>query len=86
MSWQNLFDTLRTHGLDAWVDQLQAQSDRWLVNHGDYPRWSAALSALPPISSVQAHFDLPAVTIEGKCDDPAALENALRDLKAGSSN
>ena len=80
MSWQALFDYLRAHGQRAWADRLEAQSTAWLVRHGDYQRWSAALDALPPIEAVEAEFDAPAVTLNGRCADPQALRSALEGL------
>ena len=81
MSWSALFEYLRANGLNRWCDRLEAESPNWLVAHGDYPRWSAALEALPKIDRVSALLDLPAVTIQGECDDLAGLQQALEGLK-----
>ena len=80
MSWQSLFDYLRRSGLNHWAQQLEAQSSSWLVNHGDYGRWSGALAALPEITNIIATFDQAAVCIAGDCGAPEALRQALRDL------
>ena len=80
MNWDRLFDFLRRHGLNHWADELQAQSDRWLVTHGDYRRWQRALDGLPPLENAQSRFDLPAVTVNGLCPDNEALRGALQGL------
>ena len=63
MNWQPLFDYLRANGQSAWARRLEASSTGWLENHGDYPRWAAALAALPEIDGIEADFDSPAVTL-----------------------
>ena len=80
MSWQVLFDYFRGHGLDDWAQQLEAETGNWLVNHGDYARWSSALDALPEMTGIAGSFELPAVTVTGECVDAAALRDALRGL------
>ena len=80
MTWQVLFDYFCRHGLNQWAQQLAAESDRWLVRHGDYQRWSAALNALPELDVREVRFDTAAVTVDASCDDPAMLHEALRGL------
>ncbi len=80
MSWEGLFDYFRNHGLDRWAQQLENESKSWLVNHGDYPRWSEALNALPEINNPQSSLDTAAVTVIGDCDDQPRLRQSLRDL------
>jgi len=80
VSWDTLFDYLRHHGLNQWAQQLEIESGNWLVNHGDYPRWSSAVNALPEINHPETCFDVAAVTISGDCDDPAGLHQALQGL------
>ena len=75
-----LFDYFRSHGLNQWAQQLEAASPDWLVHHGDYARWSAALKALPDISNPHGVFDAAAVAVEGDCVDSAGLRQALRGL------
>jgi tRNA (mo5U34)-methyltransferase len=77
---QTLFDYFRGHGLNHWAQRLESESSDWLVNHGDYARWSAALEALPEISNALGHFDVAAVTIDGDCADTASLRKALQGL------
>ncbi len=80
MSWEGLIDYFRGHGLNRWAQQLENESDGWLVNHGDYPRWSAALNALPEIYNPRISLDTATITVNGDCNDPATLRQALRDL------
>jgi len=75
-----LFAHLSHHGLNHWAQQLEAESARWLVNHGDYARWSAALSTLPALDNIDARFDRAAVTIEATCADSEALRQSLLGL------
>ena len=60
-----MFDYFRSHGLNQWAQQLEAASRDWLLHHGDYARWSAALEALPDISNPRGVFDAAAVAVEG---------------------
>ena len=81
MSWDVLFRYLRANGMKAWCDQLESESSGWLVGHGDYRRWSAALDSLPAIGQTVPVLDQPAVTINGQCDDPVRLRHALEGLR-----
>ena len=80
MNWDGLIDYLQRHGLERWAARLQADTDGWLVGHGDYPRWSKALGALPEIENIQARFDRPAVTVTGETRDSELLRQALKGL------
>ncbi len=80
MNWEPLLEYLRRQELDHWAAQLQAQSASWLVGHGDYPRWSKALNALPDLDNIQARFDLPAVTVEAESQESMDLRQALAGL------
>ena len=80
MRWQQLFSYLREAGLGQWARQLERDSADWLVHHGEYDRWSDALDSLPPINGSEFHFDLAAVTVDGSCDQPDALQQALKNL------
>jgi len=80
VSWEGLFTYLRRHGLGQWAAQLQAQSDRWLIGHGDYNRWSVALQALPKLDNIVADLDLPAVSVHADCADSQQLRQALKGL------
>ena len=77
-----LFGRLRAAGFDAWMDELEVAASGWFTeaHHGDYPRWAAALEALPPIENARGRFDRSEVTIEGRCADSAALRDALERL------
>jgi len=71
---------LDNSGHEHWARRLREQCDSWLVGHGDYSRWSAALESLPELEALEARFDLPAVTLRANCADPERLRNALRGL------
>lgn len=77
---ESLFEYLHRHGFARWAERLRQQSGGWLVGHGDYPRWSAALDSLPALDAVDARFDLPEVTLEAGCADPEALRRGLEGL------
>ena len=80
MTWDALFAYFRSHGLNNWAQQLESASSNWLVDHGDYARWSAALEALPEISKPRGVVNTAAVTVAGDCADSAGLRQALQDL------
>ena len=80
MNWASLFEYLSAAGKGDWADDLAAQSREWLTGHGDYPRWRAALDALPPIDGARGKFDRDAVTVDGVCRDAPALRRALQEL------
>jgi len=80
VEFEALFSRLREAGFKSWVDELESQSDSWFVGHGDYGRWSDALSMLPGIEGVGGCFDRPAITIEGRCEDHDQLYRALKGL------
>jgi tRNA (mo5U34)-methyltransferase len=71
---------LHREGLGPWARRLEAQSGDWLVSHGDYPRWSAALASLPRLTDIASRFDTAAVTIDAQCADSEALRQALQGL------
>jgi tRNA (mo5U34)-methyltransferase len=75
-----LLEYLSGHGLARWAGHLREQSSGWMVGHGDYPRWSAALESLPVLEAVEARFDLPEVTLDAGCADPEALRKGLEGL------
>ncbi len=80
MDYSTLFNHLRKAGFSQWVDQLETQQKDWLIHHGDYARWSEALSRLPPINDLQVYLDRSAVTISGVCENNDALLKALKSL------
>ncbi|MFP4638842.1 MAG: tRNA 5-methoxyuridine(34)/uridine 5-oxyacetic acid(34) synthase CmoB [Guyparkeria sp.] len=62
--------------LDEWIAR------DWLaINHGDWPRWLAALGRLPerPADAVN-HLDQAAVTVTAPSGTPTGLEDVLRAL------
>ncbi len=81
--YTSLLQHLRTAGLEDWAADLQRQSRGWFTpaHHGDYERWASALRDLPPIEDARGRFDRPAVTIEGRCENPAQLRDALMRLR-----
>ena len=81
MKLDSLLADLDGNGLEHWANRLRAQRDGWLVGHGDYPRWSAALASLPALDKIEARFDLPAVTLNADCKNPGQLHEALQGLK-----
>ena len=80
MTHEALFAWLGRLGLHDWRRRLEAESTDWLVGHGDYPRWAAALDSLPELANIAARFDTSAVTIEADCREPEVLREALRGL------
>ncbi len=80
MTHQALFDWLGRLGLHDWRRRLEAEAEGWLVAHGDYPRWAAALDSLPQLGNIEACFDSAAVTIDADCAEPQQLREALRGL------
>lgn len=80
MTWQVLFDRLTAIGQGNWASSLAAVSDDWLVGHGDYARWRAALDDLPAISRPRGDFSCNAVTVDGRCEDTDGLRSALTGL------
>jgi tRNA (mo5U34)-methyltransferase len=75
-----LFARLRRYGLNHWAQKLESESVNWLVNHGDYARWSAAVESLPTLEDIDARFDSAAVTIDATCTDSESLHQSLRGL------
>jgi len=80
VSWNGLFDYLRREGLNQWAGKLEAEQPSWLVQHGDYARWLAALEALPEISNARACFNNAEVAVAGNCDAGEGLRAALKGL------
>lgn len=80
MTHEALFEYLRSHGQNQWAQQLESASAHWLVAHGDYARWSAALDRLPALEDIHAEFETAAITIDAHCADSEALREALRAL------
>jgi tRNA (mo5U34)-methyltransferase len=80
MDFTALFDQLRKAGFQQWVSDLKAQQKGWYLQHGDYLRWSEALSQLPKIDNVRGYFDRDAITVEGDCEDQQLLQYCLKGL------
>jgi tRNA (mo5U34)-methyltransferase len=80
MEFEVLFTELRKAGFQFWADQLESQSKTWFTGHGDYGRWSDALSMLPEIGDLRGRFDQPAITLKGHCAKPDQLKQALKGL------
>lgn len=80
IDFEPLFSVLLAAGFSTWVDELRRNQVDWLIHHGDYPRWSSALSQLPDISEAVGIFSESAVTIKGHCSQPAQLHEALKGL------
>ena len=80
MSWARVFSFLRKSGFEHWADQLEQDSNDWLIHHGDYDRWSEGLKTLPVINQLDVHLDRAAVTVDSSFDDSESLELALKKL------
>jgi tRNA (mo5U34)-methyltransferase len=80
VDYSSLFNRLRNAGFNQWIDRLERQQKDWLCHHGDYARWSDALSRLPPIDDLRVYLDRPAVTIDGVCENHDSLFQALKSL------
>jgi tRNA (mo5U34)-methyltransferase len=80
MDFEALFAQLKDAGFGEWVKLLEVRQRQWLVHHGDFPRWSQALSQLPKIDNARVYFDRAAITVEGDCDDQELLHLALKGL------
>ena len=80
MNHAALLTRLHSEGLGPWAQRLKAESGDWLVSHGDYPRWSAALASLPELTDMASRFDTAAITIDAECTDSEALRLALQGL------
>ena len=80
MNHTALLARLHREGLGPWAQRIEAESGDWLVSHGDYPRWSAALASLPELTDMASRFDTEAITIDAECTDSEALRLALQGL------
>ncbi|MCP4237001.1 MAG: tRNA 5-methoxyuridine(34)/uridine 5-oxyacetic acid(34) synthase CmoB [Aestuariibacter sp.] len=80
MNLDNLYTALLSAGFKNWVDRLRHDSKTWLLNHGDYARWSNALASLPVLQGIETRLDDNVVTVEGRCDRHDELLNALKAL------
>ena len=80
MDFELLFAQLKDAGFGEWVKLLGLQQRKWFVHHGDFPRWSQALSQLPKIDNARVYFDRAAITVEGDCEDQELLHLALKGL------
>jgi len=80
MDLELLFSELEEAGFNKWVKQLESQQGNWFIHHGDYRRWSAAISRMPDIDNPLGCFNLPAVTIDGECEYQDLLIQALKGL------
>ena len=80
MYFDLLFDRLRVAGFTQWVKQLEVLRDDWFIHHGDYSRWSEALSKLPEINNVCEFLNRSAITLEGNCDNQPMLHDCLKSL------
>jgi len=80
VDFEALFSRLREAGFKLWIDELESQCGSWFIRHGDYARWSDALSLLPEIKDIRGRFDQSAITIEGQCEDQDQLYQALKGL------
>ena len=80
MNFELLFDQLRDAGFSKWVKQLESRQNKWFVDHGDFPRWSEALSQLPKIENTRVYLDRDAITVDGECGNQQLLHDSLKGL------
>ena len=80
MDFEVLFAQLRDAGFGDWVGELESQRSKWFVHHGDFSRWSEALSQLPKIDNARPYFDKAAITVDGDCEDQELLHFCLKAL------
>lgn len=80
MNFELLFGQLRNAGFTEWVKQLESRQDKWLVEHGDFPRWFEALSRLPEIENARVYLDRAAITVDGECGNQKLLHDSLKGL------
>lgn len=81
-----LYRALQAAGMSAWAEQLPTQLDIKFSakRYGDYPKWQAALEALPDLRAQSLDLNAGRIKIgeRREIDTPlrTAMENALRQL------
>ncbi len=50
MNFDLLLLTLRDAGFSDWGQELELRQPDWLIDHGNYERWTKALKQLPEIN------------------------------------
>ncbi len=80
MNFDSLYAALLSAGFKNWVDELRHDSKTWLINHGDYARWSKALASLPVLQGIETRLDDDVVTVDGRCYQHDELLKALKAL------
>jgi len=80
VAFDAFFSELRAADFNLWANELESQSASWFIHHGDYQRWSKALSMLPDIEGIKGIYDRSSVTVEGHCENHEQLYGALQGL------
>ncbi len=83
LGYDALFSWMESSPLSHWLAGVPQLADERLQNHGDLPRWLAALSALPDID--RTGLDLSAPCLKVECDrafNEAELEQVKQTLMA----
>ena len=86
MDFSKLYATLNDNGMSDWSHLLEQQITEFYsrLNHGDYPRWSAAVEGLPVIPVATTDFKSNSVTIgsESECtpEQQELIKTQLQEL------
>lgn len=80
INFEPLYSILKEAGFSAWAEVLKLKQADWFIHHGDYVRWSKALSQLPDIAQPRGIFSKAAITIEGDCQQTIQMHDALKGL------
>ena len=83
LDYEPLFKKLEQEGFADWVAELRLADQRWFTDqhHGDFKRWNGALQHLPEIDITGRDLSSSAVSVEGHCNQPEVLREALRLLR-----
>jgi tRNA (mo5U34)-methyltransferase len=79
---ESLVQALQQVGMNNWAEQLPGQVDEEIRNrqHGDIPRWRAALDDLPEIEASLVELESPAITAAGNALRPEQVEALKQTL------
>ncbi len=82
ISYESLYQSMQDSPLEKWAELLPAQLSKCSAEkHGDYLRWTQALSDLPAVENCTVDLTADALSIEtSNSIDSAQLEAALKQL------